>query len=72
VSVLRVCLVCLDPYDLNRAIKREHFVIPTFADIALKLYGRRIFSVIDMKDGFWHIRLDEASFKLCTFTSIFW
>jgi len=24
-----------------------------------------------MKDGFWHIRLDEASSKLCTFNSIF-
>lgn len=63
--------VCLDPRDLNRAIKREHFVIPTFADIAPKLHGKRIFSVIDMKDGFWHIRLDEASSKLCTFNSIF-
>jgi len=56
---------------LNRAIKREHFVIPTFADIAPKLHGKRIFSVIDMKDGFWHICLDEASSKLCTFNSIF-
>jgi len=63
--------ICLDPRDLNRAIKREHFIIPTFADIAPKLHGKRIFSVIDMKDGFWHIRFDEASSKLCTFNSIF-
>jgi len=28
------------------------FLIPTFADIAPKLHGKRIFSVIDMKDGF--------------------
>jgi len=63
--------ICLDPRDLNRAIKREHFAIPTFADIAPKLHGKRIFSVIDMKDGFWHIRLDEASSKPCTFNSIF-
>jgi len=63
--------ICLDPRDLNCAIKLEHFIIPTFADIAPKLHGKRIFSVIDMKDGFWHIRLDEASTKLCTFNSIF-
>ena len=63
--------ICLDPRDLNRAIKREHFVIPTFADIAPKLHGKCIFSVIDMKDGFWHIRLDDDSSKLCTFNSIF-
>ena len=42
--------ICLDPKDLNRAIKREHFIIPTFSDIAPKLHGKRIFSVIDMKD----------------------
>ena len=63
--------ICLDPRDLNHAIKREHFIIPTFADIAPKLHGKHIFSVIDMKDGFWHIRLDNASSKLCTFNSIF-
>ena len=63
--------ICLDPRDLNQAIKREHFVIPTFSDIASKLHGKRIFSVIDMKDGFWHIRLDESSSRLCTFNTIF-
>ena len=63
--------ICLDPRDLNSAIKREHYIIPTFADIAPKLHEKRIFSVIDMKDGFWHIRLDESSSKLCTFNSIF-
>jgi len=49
-------------------------IIPAFADIAPKLHGKRIFSVIDMKDGLWHIRLvglNDASSKLCTFNSIF-
>lgn len=63
--------ICLDPRDLNRAIKREHHAIPTFEDIAHKLHGKKLFSVIDMKDGFWHIRLDEESSKLCTFNSMF-
>ena len=63
--------LCLDPKDLNRAIKREHHVIPTLTDVASQLYGKRIFTIIDMKDGFWNIKLDEASSKLLTFNSPF-
>jgi len=44
--------LCLDPTDLNRAIKREHYVIPTSEDVIAKLHGKRIFTVIDMKDAF--------------------
>lgn len=62
---------CLDPRDLNRAIKREHYVIPTFEDVSAKLCGKRVYSVIDMKDGFWQVRLDEESSRLCTFNSPF-
>ena len=29
--------LCLDPTDLNRAIKREHYVIPTSEDVVAKL-----------------------------------
>ena len=63
--------VCLDPKDLNRAIQREHFAIPTFDDISAKLSGKRLYSVIDMKDGFWHLKLDEDSSRLCTFNTPF-
>jgi len=38
--------ICLDPRDLNRAIKLEHFAIPTFADIAPKLHGKRILALL--------------------------
>jgi len=62
---------CLDPRDLNRAIKREHYVIPTFEDVSAKLCGKRVYSVIDMKDGFWQVKLDEESSRLCTFNSPF-
>jgi len=30
-----------------------------------------MFSVLDLKDGFWHVKLDEESSKVCTFTSPF-
>ena len=44
--------LCLDPRDLNRAIRREHYRIPTAEDIASHLSGRKLFSIVDKKDGF--------------------
>ena len=64
--------VCLDPHDLNRAIKREHFRIATAGEVSRKLSGKKVFSILDEKDGFWHIELDEpSSYELCTFNSPF-
>jgi hypothetical protein len=63
--------LCLDPLDLNKAIKREHYMIPTVEDIVSKLHGKRIFSIVDLKDGFWNIKLDDESSKLCTFNTPF-
>lgn len=63
--------ICLDPRDLNHAIKREHYAIPTFEDVSAKLCGKRVYSVIDMKDGFWQVKIDEESSRLCTFNTPF-
>ena len=39
--------ICLDPRDLNVAIKREHFRMPTIEEIASRLNGAKVFSVFD-------------------------
>ncbi|GFU55364.1 transposon Ty3-I Gag-Pol polyprotein [Nephila pilipes] len=44
--------LCLDPRDLNKVIKREHYQIPCTDDIISRLEGKKIFSVEDLKDGF--------------------
>ena len=59
--------LCLDPKPLNAAIMRERYVIPTPADVQAQLCGKRVFSVIDMKDGYWHVGLTEKSSFLTTF-----
>ena len=61
--------LCLDPIDFNWAIKREHYVIPTSEDVIAKLHGTKIFTVIDMKDAFWQIKLYNYISSLCTFNS---
>ena len=59
--------ICLDPRPLNNAIKRERYQIHTPSDVQSQLHGKKISTVIDMKDGFWHVRLSEKSSYLCTF-----
>ena len=59
--------LCLDPKDLNKAIVRNHYQIPTLDDILPKLAKSKCFSLLDAKDGFWHVVLSEKSRKLTTF-----
>lgn len=63
--------LCLDPRDLNRAIKREHFKMPTPDDINYKLSGMSLFTILDEKDSYWQVELDEESSYLCTFNTPF-
>ena len=63
--------LCLDPRDLNRAIRQEHYRIPTAEDIASRRNGKKLFSIVDEKDGFWQVNLDEESSYLCTFNTPF-
>ena len=53
--------LCLDPKDLNRAILREHYPLPTIEEVATRLNGAKCFSILDAQHGFWHIPLDEES-----------
>ena len=54
--------ICLDPKDLNKAIQREHYPLPTIEDIATRLHGAKLFTILDILSGFWHVVLDETSF----------
>ena len=63
--------ICLDPWDLNRTIRREHFPLPTIEDVATRLHGAKEFSVLDVHKGFWHVEVDEESSLLTTFNTPF-
>ena len=63
--------ICLDPKDLNKAILREKYPMPTIEEIATRLHGAKVFSVLDAKNGFWHVKLDEESSYLTTFHTPF-
>lgn len=63
--------ICLDPGDLNRALKRSHYLMPMMDDIQPKLAEAKVFSVLDAKDGFWQEKLIERSNLLMAFATPF-
>ena len=63
--------ICLDPKDLNHAIQRENYPLPTIEDIATRLPGAKVFTILDVRNGFWHVSLDEESTYLTTFQTPF-
>ena len=65
--------ICIDPRDLNRAIRREHYPKKTIKEVTARIPNAKVFSVLDASLGFWPVQLDDISAKLCTFnTGPFW
>lgn len=63
--------ICLDPIPLNKALKRPNLQFVTLDEILPELGKAKVFSTVDVKKGFWHVELDEASSKLTTFWTPF-
>ena len=57
----------IDPKPLNKALKRSYYLLPVIDDLLPKLTNARVFTVVDAKNGFWHVHLDEHSSLLTTF-----
>lgn len=45
--------ICLDPRHLNKAIKREHFQLPTIEDITTRMANAKWFTKLDANRGYW-------------------
>ena len=63
--------ICIDPKDLNKAIKRQHFPILTIEEVLTRVHGSKIFTCLDANKGFYQIVLDEKSSALTTFNTPF-
>jgi len=63
--------ICINPKDLNKVLKREHYILPTLDDTLHELGQSRYFTKADLRAGFWHIQLDEESSKLLAFQTFF-
>ena len=58
--------ILTDFRELNKVMKRKPYPLPKISDLLQKLQGFKYATVIDLSMGYYHIRLDEESSKLCT------
>ena len=61
--------VCLDPRDVNKAIKRDHYKTPTVEEITHQLAGSKKFTKVDGTSSYLCIVLDYESSLLTTFNT---
>ena len=62
--------ICLDPHDLNKAIRREHYPMQSAESITADMEGAKYFSKLDASSGNWQIKVDDESSKLLPLYSI--
>ena len=63
--------MCIDPPELNKALKRERYTMPVLEDVIHDLSKSKIFTKADLSSGFWHVQLDEESSRLTTFQTCY-
>lgn len=61
--------ICLDPRDLNKAVKREHYQMPTLEEVTSQLSGCQYFTVLDATSAYWQVPLDHESSMLTCFNA---
>ena len=61
--------ICINPKDLNTEIRCQYYPMPTIEEVSTRLKNVRLFTVLDAKNGFWQIPLDEKSSMLTCFNT---
>ena len=60
--------VAIDYRKLNKITKAFHYRTPQITDVFAKLSQKKFFTILDLKNGFYQIPLDESSKEKTTFT----
>jgi len=63
--------ICLDPQDLNKAIKRHHYKLPSAEEVFSQMSGAKYFTKLNPSNGYWQIKVDNDSSKLLTFATLY-
>ncbi|GFX83784.1 uncharacterized protein K02A2.6-like [Trichonephila clavipes] len=53
--------VCIDFRELNRVLVKNHYPLPLIEDILDKLQDTRVFSTIDLRNGFFHVPVNRVA-----------
>lgn len=63
----RTLRMCVDMRDANKAIVVERYPLPTLESLTARMSGSRVFTVLDLKDAFHHVELEESSRDITAF-----
>ncbi|GFW56680.1 retrovirus-related Pol polyprotein from transposon 297 [Trichonephila clavipes] len=61
--------VCIDFRKLNRVLVKDHYPLPLIEDILDKLQDTRVFSTIDLLNGFFHVPVNKQSRPYTSFVT---
>lgn len=59
--------LCVDYRELNKITIKDNFPTPLIDDHLDRLKGKRIYSCLDLKNGFHHVKIAESSIKYTAF-----
>lgn len=59
--------LCVDYRELNKITVRDNFPTPIIEDHLDRLKNKKIYSSLDLKNGFYHVRMAESSIKFTAF-----
>jgi len=59
--------MCIDYRSLNKIIVRDNYPLPLIEDQLDELRGKKYFSALNLKDGFYHVAMAPESIKYTSF-----
>ena len=63
--------ICIDQQSLHEALQRDHYRLPTFDGVLPNLNTAKVLSKLDIKQPYWHAKLDKRSSLLTTIITPF-
>lgn len=61
--------LCIDFRRLNKKVIRDHFPMPNIDEQLDRLHGAKNFSTLNLKNGFFHVPVEENSIKYTSFVT---
>ena len=61
--------ICIDPRDLNKALKRPYYQMVTVEGVANRLSGTKSSTPLNACSGYWQLQVNDERSKLLTFNT---
>lgn len=61
--------LCVDFRKLNDKIVKDRYPLPVIEDVLEKFYDARVFTTLDLKNGFFHVDIEVESVKYTSFVT---